>query len=158
MDNTIARRGFWLAGGLLLASPMLALAFWNLSPERDPLWMQFDVHFWVVGFTAIGAAIASAIIVASAKTLRETRLLFLALAFISIGGIFSIHGLMTPGYIAHEFYLTVPLSGWISIIVGGDLRRAERGRAPWTGRNASSSARASSSSPGRWSASAHTCS
>ncbi len=117
MEHAIARRGFWLAGGLLLASPMLALAFWNLSPERDPLWMQLDVHFWVVGFTAVGAAIASAIIVASAKTLRETRLLFLALAFVSIGGIFSIHGLMTPGYITHEFYMSVPLSGWISIIV-----------------------------------------
>jgi HD-GYP domain-containing protein (c-di-GMP phosphodiesterase class II) len=117
MENVALRRTFIAFGAAALAAPMLALALFNAAPQLDPLWMQFDVHFWVVGGIAVGAAIACAIIVASAPTLRETRLLFLALAFISVGGIFSIHGLMTPGYMVHSFYLTVPLSGWISIIV-----------------------------------------
>jgi len=113
----ILRRTLVAMGAITVAAPMLALAVFNARPDLDPLWMQFDVHFWVVGFTAVAAALACGVIIASARTLRETRLLFLALAFVSIGGIFSIHGLMTPGYAVHSFYMTVPLSGWISIVV-----------------------------------------
>src|SRR5437764_6324369 len=97
MGEVALRRGFAAFGAVALAAPIFALALFNAAPQLDPLWMQFDVHFWVVGGIAVGAAVACAIIVVAAPTLRETRLLFLALAFISIGGIFSIHGLMTPG-------------------------------------------------------------
>jgi HD-GYP domain-containing protein (c-di-GMP phosphodiesterase class II) len=50
--------------------------------------------------------------------LRETRLLFLALAFISIGGIFSVHGLLTPGVVVHEFHAALAVSSWASVIAG----------------------------------------
>ncbi|HYM14856.1 MAG TPA: HD-GYP domain-containing protein [Dehalococcoidia bacterium] len=104
--------------GAALAAPMLALAFFVRDPGADPLWMQMDVHFWVVGVTALAAAVAACVVILSARTLRETRLLFLALAFVCIAGIFSVHGLMTPGYIAHDLYASVPVSGWASIVAG----------------------------------------
>jgi HD-GYP domain-containing protein (c-di-GMP phosphodiesterase class II) len=80
--------------------------------------MHFKLHFWVVGGTSIAAAVACAIIVASARSLRETRLLFLALAFVSIAGIFSVHGLLTPGVLEDDLYASVPVSAWLSVIVG----------------------------------------
>jgi HD-GYP domain-containing protein (c-di-GMP phosphodiesterase class II) len=53
--------------------------------------------------------------------LRETRLLFLALAFMSIGGIFSIHGLLTPGVVVHEFHAALVVSSWASIVAGSSF-------------------------------------
>jgi HD-GYP domain-containing protein (c-di-GMP phosphodiesterase class II) len=107
-----------VAGIALLASPIVALAWFNVFPAHDPLLMHFGLHFWAVGATAIAAGIACAVVIASAKTLRETRLLFLALAFVSIAAIFSVHGLMTPGYIAEHYYKSVAVSGWLSVIAG----------------------------------------
>jgi HD-GYP domain-containing protein (c-di-GMP phosphodiesterase class II) len=105
----------------LLLVPMVALVLFNLRPQSDPMLMQLSTHFWVVSFTALAAAIACLVLIAAGRTLRETRLLFLALAFASIAGIFSIHGLMTPGYIADDLYTSVPASGWISVFVGSVL-------------------------------------
>ena len=101
-----------------LATPLVALIAFRVRPGLDPLMMHFALHFWIVGMTASAAATACIVLIASARSLRETRLLFLALAFVSIAGIFAVHGIMTPGYIADELYLTVPVSGWISIAVG----------------------------------------
>jgi HD-GYP domain-containing protein (c-di-GMP phosphodiesterase class II) len=110
----IRRIGVILGVAALLA-PMAALAVLYENPDLDPIWHDTGFHFWVVGVTALAAAIAACVVILSAKTLRETRLLFLALAFVCIAGIFSVHGLLTPGYIEHEFYASVPVSSWVSI-------------------------------------------
>ena len=102
----------------LLAAPLVALAVFHARPADDPLLRAPAFHFWVVSMTALAAAGAGAVVIASARTLRETRLLFLALAFVSIAGVFSVHGLMTPGFIADGFYASVPVSAWISVFVG----------------------------------------
>jgi hypothetical protein len=102
----------------VLAAPMVALVVFRRQPSLDPLWMQTSVHFWVVGVTAVAAAIAACVVILSARTLRETRLLFLALAFVCIAGVFSVHGLLTPGYLVHEFYASVAVSSWASIFAG----------------------------------------
>jgi HD-GYP domain-containing protein (c-di-GMP phosphodiesterase class II) len=102
-----------------LASPMAALVLMREFPGTlDPTWMWFDVHFWTTGVTALAAAGACAIVVAAAKTLRETKLLFLMLAFLCIGGLFSVHGLLTPGVIKHEFHDALAVSAWVSIFTG----------------------------------------
>lgn len=106
---------------LLVASilaPFAVFGFLYYFPDQDPLLMHSKVHFWSVGATSLAAVAACAIMVASARTLRETRLLFLTLSFASIAGIFSVHGLMTPGVIAHEFYASVSVSAWLSVIAG----------------------------------------
>ncbi|MEX2245315.1 MAG: HD-GYP domain-containing protein [Dehalococcoidia bacterium] len=106
------------AGGLILASPLLALAVFKWDERLDPEFVNRDVHFWAVGVVAIAAAVAAALVIASAQTLRGTRLLFLALAFLSIAATFSVHGLATPGFILHSFHSSVSVSSWVSISLG----------------------------------------
>ncbi len=114
---TLHRAVYVLPAGVL-AAPLLALALFRANPGLDPLLMQSTLHFWVVSGTSLAALVACVVIVASARALRETRLLFLSLAFVSIAGIFSVHGLMTPGVIQAHFYASVPVSAWLSIIAG----------------------------------------
>ena len=104
-----------------LAAPMFALLAMRLNPGIDPLYMGFDVHFYVVGFTAAAAAIACAVIMGSARTLQNSRLFFLGLGFLAIAGIFSVHGLATPGYIVDEYYVSVSVSAWLSAALGSVL-------------------------------------
>jgi HD-GYP domain-containing protein (c-di-GMP phosphodiesterase class II) len=101
-----------------VAAPPVAMAVFVANPDLDPNLTQFAAHFWIVSGTALAAAVACVLVIASARTLRETRLLFLALAFVSISGIFAVHGLMTPGFFADEFYSSVGASAWISIAAG----------------------------------------
>ncbi|MCH7511558.1 MAG: hypothetical protein IIB19_04220, partial [Chloroflexi bacterium] len=114
------RRGTILAGlGIAaLAAPMVAFALLRALPQLDPPVMWFTFHFYAVGVTALAAAVACAIIIASARTLRETRLLFLGLAFFSIAGIFAVHGLTTPGFIVDEYFASLAVSAWLSVLAG----------------------------------------
>jgi HD-GYP domain-containing protein (c-di-GMP phosphodiesterase class II) len=105
-------------GVLALAAPMVAFAVLRFAPALDPVVMEPDLHFYAVGVTAVAAALACALVIASARTLRETRLLFLGLAFFSIAGIFAVHGLQTPGVIADEYYNSVAVSAWLSAAAG----------------------------------------
>jgi len=105
----------WLA---VLLAPIAAFGALLLFPSVDPVFMHFRFHFWIVGATSLAAALTAAVVIIAAPSLRETRLLFLALAFMSIAGLFSVHGLMTPGVIQHEFYQSLPVSAWLSIAVG----------------------------------------
>ncbi len=111
-------RTFLALCAALLMAPLAVFAFLYYFPDQDPLLMHSRVHFWSVGATSLAAVAACAIMVISARTLRETRLLFLTLCFAAIAGIFSVHGLMTPGVIAHTFYASVSVSSWLSVIVG----------------------------------------
>ncbi|HLB23849.1 MAG TPA: HD-GYP domain-containing protein [Dehalococcoidia bacterium] len=104
-----------------LASPILFLAVARAFPAIDGLQMHFHFHFWIVGVTALASAVACGVVIAGAKTLRETRLLFLALAFLSIAAVFSVHGLLTPGVIKHEFYMALGVSAWVSVMLGSVL-------------------------------------
>ena len=90
----------------------------QLFPGDDPVLQHTRTHFWVVGMTSLAAATACATVIASARSLRETRLLFLALAFVTIAGLFSVHGLMTPGVIQHEAYASIGVSAWLSVLGG----------------------------------------
>ena len=101
-----------------VGAPFAAFWFVFANGNRDPLLMFPHTHFWIVGGTALAALAACAVMVASARSLRETRLLFLTLSFACIAGIFSVHGLMTPGVIQHEFYASVSVSAWLSVIAG----------------------------------------
>ena len=107
----------WL-GIATLATPMIAFALMRLVPGADPMLMAFSFHFYVVVFTALAAAAACAVIIAAGRTLRETRLLFLGLAFFSIAGIFAVHGLATPGFLVDRYYGVVVVSAWLSLTAG----------------------------------------
>ncbi len=121
MGDLALRRVGGAAAAAVLASPILFLAAARAFPAIDGLQMHFHLHFWIVGVTALASAIACAIVISGAKTLRETRLLFLALAFLSIAAVFSVHGLLTPGVIKNEFYMALGVSAWVSVMLGSLL-------------------------------------
>jgi HD-GYP domain-containing protein (c-di-GMP phosphodiesterase class II) len=101
-----------------LAAPLAAFGVMRAVPAWDPLLMNSSFHFYVVSFTAMGAAIACGVVIASAQTLRETRLLFLGMAFFSIAGIFAVHGLTTPGIITDQYNVSLSFSAWFSAALG----------------------------------------
>lgn len=113
-----------------IAAPIAAFGVIWQFPDLDPLLMRFHLHFWSVGATSLAAVAACAVMVASAQTLRETRLLFLTLAFAAIAGIFSVHGIMTPGVVVHDFYASVSVSAWLSVIVGAVFAALSAARMP----------------------------
>lgn len=108
-----------LGGVAALFTPLAAFALVrNLAPDSDIVLQHTRTHFYVVGLTSLAALAACAVVIVSARTLRETRLLFLALAFMTIAGFFSVHGLMTPGVIQHEVYASIGVSAWLSVLGG----------------------------------------
>jgi HD-GYP domain-containing protein (c-di-GMP phosphodiesterase class II) len=112
----------WRAIGIAaLAAPLALFLLLYFVPSLDATYMAPTFHFYAVSFTALAAAIACAVLIGSARTLQETRLLFLGLAFFTIAGVFAVHGLATPGFIVDEFYLSVSVSAWLSAAGGAGL-------------------------------------
>jgi HD-GYP domain-containing protein (c-di-GMP phosphodiesterase class II) len=106
---------WWAFWGLVLTAPMLFFATMLAMPEWDKTLMVPEFHFWIVSVTALAAFVACAAVIALTTSLRETRLLFLSLAFMSIAAIFAVHGLDTPGHIHDEVNPELVISSWLSI-------------------------------------------
>ena len=64
-------------------------------------------HFYIVSAVAVIAVALSVIALVAAARTPDLRLLLLALAFVSMAGIFAVHGLTTPGFIVDAQYFTV---------------------------------------------------
>jgi HD-GYP domain-containing protein (c-di-GMP phosphodiesterase class II) len=112
-------RRFCLSWGVLLAAPLVLFAYLLAHPASDDTWGTLGGHFWVVSGTAIAAALACAVVIGTARSLRETRAIFLGLAFMSVAAIFSVHGLLTPGHIHDDVYPELKISTWLSVLSGG---------------------------------------
>ena len=92
-------------GGIasLLILPIAFLVLANWRPEWDPAVMALQFHFWVVSGAALMAGGLAAVVIASARSLRQTQALFVALGFMALAIIFSAHGLTTwPGNYEHH--------------------------------------------------------
>jgi HD-GYP domain-containing protein (c-di-GMP phosphodiesterase class II) len=111
-------RRFWAFWAAVLSAPLAVFTYLYFERSADKLWMANDFHFWVVSGTALASALTCAVFVVGARSLRETRTLFLGLAFMSVAGIFSVHGLLTPGHIHAEFYPELAISSWLSLLAG----------------------------------------
>lgn len=112
MQLTPSWWAFWTA---LLGLPLAFFALTMSVSELDGEFGTSSFHFYVVSATALAAAAACLVVIALMEALRETRLLFLGLAFLSIAAIFSVHGLATPGHILEHGYAIVPVSSWLSV-------------------------------------------
>ena len=93
---------FWLVWGLILGGPLALFCLLLAEPSLDRTFGTFSFHFWVVSGVTLAAAVAYCVTVGLTRSLHETRLVFLGLAFMSIAGIFAAHGLLTPGHIEDE--------------------------------------------------------
>ncbi|MCH7485113.1 MAG: hypothetical protein IIA90_08215, partial [Chloroflexi bacterium] len=102
-----------------LAAPMILFVALLVIPGFDRPWGTFSFHFYIVSATSLLAASACLILMLSARSLRETRILFLALSFFALGMIFAIHGLQTPGIIFDEPFAALERSPWLATLAAG---------------------------------------
>jgi len=104
--------------GLCLIAPAVILGVLLASPELDALWMAPAFHFYVVSGASLMAAVICALLIEAVRSVRETRIMYLALSFMALGTLFSVHGLTTPGHLYHEVYAVLKASPWASTFVG----------------------------------------
>ena len=116
------RRQLLLAATLLLM-PMAAFSgLISAFSAWDRVVMVPTEHFYIVSAAALTSfAMAVAVGIASVRT-REPRTFFLASAFLAIAGIFSVHGLLTPGAgFADTIHNSLQISARVSLLVGSIL-------------------------------------
>ena len=104
--------------GPCLIAPAVILGVLLASPELDALWMAPAFHFYVVSGASLMAAVICALLIEAVRSVRETRIMYLALSFMALGTLFSVHGLTTPGHLYHEVYAVLKASPWASTFVG----------------------------------------
>jgi len=104
--------------GLILIVPAAVLGALLASPGLDAVWMAPAFHFWVVSGASLMAAAICALLIESVRSVRETRIMYLALSFMALGTLFSVHGLTTPGQLYNEVYAVLKASPWASTFVG----------------------------------------
>lgn len=104
---------------LILTAPAALFVALLAIPGLDRSWGTNSFHFWIVSAACMGAAAICALLIVSARSIRETRILFLALCFFSLGMIFGVHGLTTPGHIYELPSAALQRSPWISTLAAG---------------------------------------
>ena len=102
-----------------LAMPLLLLALLLAAPGLDKSWRTSNFHFYVVSAASLLAAGTCVVLVISARSIRQTRILFLALSFFSLATIFSVHGLATPGHLIHDPTAAIVRSPWLASLAAG---------------------------------------
>jgi HD-GYP domain-containing protein (c-di-GMP phosphodiesterase class II) len=102
-----------------LAAPMVIFGTLLAFPALDKPWGTFSFHFYVVSIACLMSAFACLVLVLSARSMRETRILFLALSFFALGMFFSIHGLTTPGFLLDDPSAALQRSPWLSTLAAG---------------------------------------
>src|SRR3972149_705898 len=76
-----------------------------LNPDLasiDPLWQYPANHFTIVSTTALVALFVSIVVGIIGLRQRNVQVVFVSMAFISLAGFFSMHGLATPGFILDQ--------------------------------------------------------
>jgi HD-GYP domain-containing protein (c-di-GMP phosphodiesterase class II) len=106
---------------VILTLPLIALGVLLAIPSLDQAWINNDFHFWVVSSASLLSAFACLLLILSARTMRETRIMFLALSFFTLGMFFAVHGLATPGVVfeADEQYAVLGRSPWLATLGAG---------------------------------------
>lgn len=99
-----------------LPPALLALALAGVIP--DPTWMGLNFHFQIVSLTSFIALLMAMFMLVAALQLKDARVVFLALAFLGIAGIFSVHGLTTPGAIVPGPNPWIGFSARFAMLVG----------------------------------------
>ena len=77
-----------------------------------------SISTWSLSASLLAAG-TCAVLVISARSIRETRILFLALSFFSLAMIFAVHGLATPGHLIDHPSAAIMRSPWLATMAAG---------------------------------------
>ena len=112
-----------IAGGLVALALAGAIFTWLLAhPSSDPSFTVPYQHFAIVTTVSVLAFVLALMLAAAALQIAQYRILFLALGFMSMGGIFAVHGISTPGILttgeaAKYAGAVVGISAYLSLFV-----------------------------------------
>ena len=135
MDSSLAARPPSVVAAragtpLTLPAALLAIAFVAVPPTFIPLAMAGGgplivipyQHFYIVSAVSLLAALVAGVLAVTTIQLGLYRVLFLCLGFMSMGAIFAIHGLTTPGILVPNLFAryagsAVAASAYLSLAV-----------------------------------------
>ena len=129
MDSAASNWPGLRRGGL--ARPLLILAALTLIPltivllklfADQPLPEWSIQHFYIVSAASLLAVVVAAILAVTTAQIGLYRVLLMCLGFTSMGGIFTVHGLLTPGVIVPDrlevsAYRVIGMSAFFSLAV-----------------------------------------
>lgn len=99
--------------GILL--PLALYIFLRANPSMDPAIVVPRQHFYIVSATSIIATLIGIAVGISGSRQRNLQVVYVALAFISLASLFSVHGLATPGFILPNFTRLVGVAAQLSV-------------------------------------------
>ncbi|BBH22774.1 hypothetical protein Back11_41190 [Paenibacillus baekrokdamisoli] len=73
-------------------------------------------HFYVVSFIAALAMIVAIAVGITGQRLRNIKVEFMSLAYLSLAGIFLLHGISTPGFMMHDTHIA-SIAAQLSILI-----------------------------------------
>lgn len=82
--------------------PLVVYLFLKLNPQYDPIWAMPRGHFEVVSAISLVALILAVAIGVSGIRKRNLQVVYTSLAFTSLAGLFTVHGLATPGFLVGD--------------------------------------------------------
>src|SRR5260221_4720533 len=106
---------------LAVLTPMAVFAYLLATPAANIDLTNPVEHFVITTNVAVLAFFAGVLVARAALQLKQYRTLLVALGFGSIGGIFAVHGLATPGILLRgdeeDALAVVALSAQLAILV-----------------------------------------
>ncbi|MCA9954043.1 MAG: hypothetical protein KC434_04945 [Anaerolineales bacterium] len=111
MKKSIIAASIFIPAGLL--------AFFALVPAADPTIEARVFHFYIVTFFTFAAVVAAYLVGLVLEKSSPTRHRLLATAFVVMGSLFFIHGILTPGVITTVQNPGVRWASWFTFSVGG---------------------------------------
>ncbi|MCR8633746.1 HD-GYP domain-containing protein [Paenibacillus radicis (ex Xue et al. 2023)] len=88
-----------------IVAPYLLFEYLKAHPNLDILLSLPRGHFYIVSLVAILSTIIAIAVGISGNRVRNIKVCFLSLAFISLAEVFSVHGLSTPNFLIHASHL-----------------------------------------------------
>jgi len=120
--KSTSRKGGW-AGGLVILAFFIPLSLVPLvATNGGGLLVIPYQHFYIVSAASIIASLVAAALAIATVQIGLYRVLFLCLGFMSMGAIFAVHGLTTPGILVpnlFKFFVgsAVAISAYLSLAV-----------------------------------------
>ena len=112
----------------IVVIPIAAFALFMVAPSLDGRFVARPGHFYIVSATALICALLSLAASIAAVQIGSVRTLLLALAFLSMAGVFSVHGLATPGFIVSsiddEYATVVGFSARLALLLAATFLAA----------------------------------
>ncbi|MEA2514214.1 MAG: hypothetical protein QOJ59_3701 [Thermomicrobiales bacterium] len=105
----------------LLLTPIAIFFFLRQRTDLDGVYQIPVQHFYVVSATSLAALTLAILVGIASVRSRAPRTFLVAAGFLAIAGIFSVHGLATPGeqMFVKEAHNSIAISARLSLLVGG---------------------------------------